>query len=1353
MFAKRAERYASTYGDPYPTLENPEQILRKPRTLPPLPCDNRPHLVWTKESTDYSWDPSNSDIPIVKCEVQPCTNRHIVPTKEQFDPADSTEYALPSQENFDSVWATNNPRSHKPTPSNSKVPSRIPSPAPAKDPNPQPPAKPPPRPPSPPPPPSVSTDSDDSSDSDNDSDDDMSKAKKSFEGISKLAANGSNWSIWWDRVEIATKSIPEYGSLLAAAPSTADESAKAKDADLLNAIICLLPDSILHRYKAYRTSTSALVTALKRDYNVSNAIVEAKSMASLFTTKCDKESEVGKHLDHLVSIRESLARANKDISDEQFIDAIIATIPPRLSSQASNLSRNYTLFNALTGASDSAAKRLTIPELLQFIRAESAHNTTRKSGDSANFSTSSHSNFRGRGRGRGRGNSRGGRNSGHSSGSSSSSNSDKSRCHNCGGVGHWAPKCPSPKQRRNAANSADQAGDKPSQPSSSSPTSNKSTPSQPSTTPSSKAKGKPAATFAHIEEVEDYSAAAWSANPTDELEIDLAIWEATCPASIDVSDLMEDFPVLVTAGSDSNSENFDQAIVAIDSASAHNATEVFDSGCSRHMTPYGDSLSDYRTIPEQKIRAANAEHFSGIGVGNFHLQLPLGEESRTLLLKNVLHCPDLHSTLVSVSKLDLAGYKCVFQNRTCRVYNPSGVLVGIVPLVGGLYQSSSSSFDVAYSSSPREPVVSLYEAHCRLGHINYAYVKHLLKDPDVHGFKLDPSAMEEVECVACIKAKATRAPIAKERSSLRAANFGNLFHMDIWGPAAVRTVGHAVYSLTLIDDATLWLESLLLKFKYEAFPRYVAHATMLREQYQTAIKVLHSDRGGEFLSKAFTDFLASQGTIRKLTVHDTPQHNGVAERSHRTTLNGVRAVLSDAQLPHWLWGYALEYIVYVWNRTPKKPLGMKTPYELRFNSKPNVATIRRFGSLVFVTRVPNSKLAERAIEGRWLGLDPESNGHRIFWPDRRTITVERDVVFSSSDVPRLEGEYKPIEWDMEPVDAIPETAASENPSPTPDPIPVTPSDELTEISEPIDPNIITGKRKVKPSQKAKDIARGLAVAYVAQELALSASLADATATSVAVDPITLAEAMRQADWPKWEEAMYEEIERLLSRKAWVVVDIPPDANVIGCKWVFRTKRDAHGNIIAHRARLVAQGFTQVEGVDYFDDDTYAGVVRLATVRALLALAARNGWKIHQIDIKSAYLYGKLERHERIYMKRPPYVKIDGLSNDKILQLLVSIYGLKQSGRRWYKTFRAILEDQLEFTRSDYDHAVFYRHLPDGEVLIIFIHVDDTTLIAPDDERMGPLKESIKKILDVTDGGELHWLLGIEVRRDYEGLHK
>ena len=130
-------------------------------------------------------------------------------------------------------------------------------------------------------------------------------------------------------------------------------------------------------------------------------------------------------------------------------------------------------------------------------------------------------------------------------------------------------------------------------------------------------------------------------------------------------------------------------------------------------------------------------------------------------------------------------------------------------------------------------------------------------------------------------------------------------------------------------------------------------------------------------------------------------------------------------------------------------------------------------------------------------------------------------------------------------------------------------------------------------------------------------LATETADVEALEPRLLAEAKRRPNWPLWEKAIGEELETLRIAGTWQLKEAPPGANIIGSKWVFKAKRDAAGNISRYKARLMAQGFSQISGVDY--DDAYAPVAKLASSRTLTAMANRLGLFLHQVDIKRAYL--------------------------------------------------------------------------------------------------------------------------------------
>ena len=140
-----------------------------------------------------------------------------------------------------------------------------------------------------------------------------------------------------------------------------------------------------------------------------------------------------------------------------------------------------------------------------------------------------------------------------------------------------------------------------------------------------------------------------------------------------------------------------------------------------------------------------------------------------------------------------------------------------------------------------------------------------------------------------------------------------------------------------------------------------------------------------------------------------------------------------------------------------------------------------------------------------------------------------------------------------------------------------------------------------------------------------------TSDAEALEPRSLVEAKKRVGWPLWEKAIEEELANLKAAGTWEVVDVPVGVNVVGSKWVFRAKKDAAGNVVCYKARLVAQGFSQVPGVDYFD--TFAPVARLALIRTVLTFAASEDYEAGQIDIKGAYLNGELTEDEVIFMRQ------------------------------------------------------------------------------------------------------------------------
>jgi Reverse transcriptase (RNA-dependent DNA polymerase). len=238
--------------------------------------------------------------------------------------------------------------------------------------------------------------------------------------------------------------------------------------------------------------------------------------------------------------------------------------------------------------------------------------------------------------------------------------------------------------------------------------------------------------------------------------------------------------------------------------------------------------------------------------------------------------------------------------------------------------------------------------------------------------------------------------------------------------------------------------------------------------------------------------------------------------------------------------------------------------------------------------------------------------------------------------------------------------------------------------------------------------------------------------------MTVKEAKERTDWDKWKIGMDDEINQLEGLKTWTLVHLPTDRTAIPNKWVYRLKKDKEGIIIKHKARLVAKGYEQQAGIDY--GETFAPVMRLDTLRLLLALAAKLALEIHVVDIVGAYLNGKLD--EIIYMQQPPEYN-DGTG--RVCQLHRSIYGLKQSGRVWNDNLNRTFTE-LRYTRLQSDQCVYIRHTPDS-VIIIAVHVDDMAIFGSDKRSIANAKNDLQTKYKITDLGEAKQIVGIEIDRD------
>jgi hypothetical protein len=204
----------------------------------------------------------------------------------------------------------------------------------------------------------------------------------------------------------------------------------------------------------------------------------------------------------------------------------------------------------------------------------------------------------------------------------------------------------------------------------------------------------------------------------------------------------------------------------------------------------------------------------------------------------------------------------------------------------------------------------------------------------------------------------------------------------------------------------------------------------------------------------------------------------------------------------------------------------------------------------------------------------------------------------------------------------------------------------------------------------------------------------------------------------WHVAMKAEMDAVEKNRTWELVDLPRGHRAITIKWVFKLKRDEVGVIIKNKARLVARGFLQREGIDF--DDAFAPVARMESVRLLLALATQEGWRVHHMDIKSVFLNGDLK--EEVYVHQPPGFAIPD-KEDKVLCLRKTLYGLWQAPRAWNAKLDSTLR-RKGFEQSPHEVAV-YRWGNGGNVLLVGIFVDDLVITSTKDAEVAAFKEEVK----------------------------
>ncbi|KAD1670713.1 hypothetical protein E3N88_42473 [Mikania micrantha] len=778
-----------------------------------------------------------------------------------------------------------------------------------------------------------------------------------------------------------------------------------------------------------------------------------------------------------------------------------------------------------------------------------------------------------------------------------------------------------------------------------------------------------------------------------------------------------------------------------------NSIWYVDSGGSMHMTGSRSLLNDYFT-----------------GRKGF---VSFGNDAKENLKYNLL----------SVSQMCDKGHISLFTKQDCRILSSE-----VLPLIGKVLDEYTLlkanrvgkvyAFDLSKKISVKgHPCLfskaSLQESnlwHRRLGHVNLKNMNQLVKHGLVRGLPMKDFSCDE-NCTACLKGKQHKVsfpPIGDPKST----GCLQMLHMDLFGPVKVMSMAKKKYCLVIVDDYSRFVWTFFLHSKDEVAKSITNFVLYVEKQYSLPVKCVRSDNGTEFRNHILDEFYLSKGIKRQYSIPRTPEQNGVVERKNRTLIEAARTMLADSGLPLTFWAEAVNTACYVHNRV--------------------LVNQRAFGCPCYIlnTKDQLKKFDSKVDAGYFVGYSSTCKAYRVF--NCRTKMVEETLHIKFNECPKILFHKILLRYDA--LKAVPSTvstghiqgshddedesthlfrfsdnlplSAKSDASPAPVVPPTTNADEILDSSTSfeIPAELFPGSSSTSaaaeppantctdliPYQELKDHPLSQVLGDISAGVSTRSQLSNFCLHALFVsqqEPKNYHTALKDNGWV---EAMQLELLQFQKQQAWELVPLPQGKCAIGTKWVFRNKTDENGQIVKNKARLVVQGFSQEEGIDY--DETFAPVARLEAIRLFLAYAALHKLKVFQMDVKSAFLYGKIK--EEVYVCQPPGFE-DNKHPDWVYKLDKALYGLKQAPRAWYDTLSTFLLKN-NFTRGSIDKTLFIQKVGQHKHLVQ-IYVDDIIFASSDPKLCVEFTELMTKHFEMSAMGELQFFLGLQIKQSNDGI--
>ncbi|KAJ9566124.1 hypothetical protein OSB04_002090 [Centaurea solstitialis] len=737
---------------------------------------------------------------------------------------------------------------------------------------------------------------------------------------------------------------------------------------------------------------------------------------------------------------------------------------------------------------------------------------------------------------------------------------------------------------------------------------------------------------------------------------------------------------------------------------------VLDTGSGNHICNHLQGFKRRETLRKDRsnLRVGEGTMLVAKAVGSYSLSLPSG---LVLELENCYYVPKMIKNVISFDLLVDQGFCYKYDYKLISCFKNDVFYFKATPS-NGLYVLNLQENREVYHISKRSKEIEdrTYLWHCRLGHINKKRIEKLQKGGLLGSFDFRPFD----NCESCLSGKMTKQPFNKDNE--RANKLLGIIHTDVCGPFTHEARGGYRYFITFTDDFSRYGYVYLIRHKSEAFERFKEFQNEVQNQLDRKIKLLRSDRGGEYQSQEFDNHLMECGIVSQLTPLYTPHMNGVSERRNRTLLYMVRSMMCRSSLPVSFWGHALETAAHILNRVPTKSVE-KTPYEIWTGKKPKLSFLKIWGCEVYAKRPTSEKLKPKSDKCFFVGYPKTTVGYHFYNPTENKVFVARngeflEDKFLSTENTRNDVDLQEVEEDV----TLPIVE------------PVTQQEHVETQPETVEEVQTQDLRRSTRVRQEPDRYLGFLVSWDGGDLN---------------EPTSYGEAVSGSESEQWQEAMKAEMHSMYDSQVCKLTDLPQHYRAVGRKWVFKKKTDMDGNVHTFKARLVAKGFTQTHGID--NDETFSPVAMLKSIRILMAISAYFNYEIWQMDVKTAFLNGKLT--EDVYMQQSEGF-VDPKNPNKVCKLLKSIYGLKQASKSWNLHFDERIKE-FGFAKSEFEPCV-YTKFSGSVVTFLVLYVDDILLIGNDvptlhnhgivlSKAQCPVSSEDQDKIYQQNPGEAHWV--------------